>query len=181
MRRLVRLYLRYVHPFHRIIDEHDPEFWTRMDQPMASEVATIVYAMCTLGGILATKAPTTGIVDDVVHDFHKRTLAVKNARPEDIATIQTLLILQEFYVVTNQMEIGIQAFQNMLEIAEKIKLKERVQRISTQDKLSPGDAIIRNIWRMIVWTETVANIISLKTATVEVRDVCVCACVYESA
>ncbi|KAF9940589.1 hypothetical protein BGZ65_006617, partial [Modicella reniformis] len=164
---MIRNYLRYAHPFHRIVEEHDSVFWSRLDDPMMPEVATVVYAMCTLGGIFATKAPTTGVLDDVVHEFHKHTLAIKDARPEDIATIQTLLILQEFYVVTNRMEMGTDAFQNMLEIAEKIKLKEMVQKMSHQDKLSPGDAIIRNIWRMIVWTETMANIISQKTAKIE--------------
>ena len=168
IRPLVRHYLRYVHPFHRIIDEHDPQFWTRMDQPMAPEVATIVYAMCTLGAIFASKDSTSGTLDNVVHDFHKRTLAVKCERPEDIVTIQTLLILQEFYVVTNQMDMGTKTFQNMLDIADAIKLKDMVKRISTQDKLSPGDAIIRNIWRMIVWTETLANIVSMRTARIEV-------------
>ncbi|KAF9348379.1 hypothetical protein BGX34_002517 [Mortierella sp. NVP85] len=134
---------------------------------MAPEVATIVYAMCTLGAIFASKDSTSGTLDNVVHDFHKRTLAIKCERPEDIATIQTLLILQEFYVVTNQMDMGTKTFQNMLDIADAIKLKDMVKRISTQDKLSPADAIIRNIWRMIVWTETFANIVSMRTARIE--------------
>lgn len=184
MKRLVRLYLRYVHPFRRIIDEHDPDFWTRMDHPMASDVEIVVYAMCTLGGIFVTPlqpsaqssaqstppstAPTTGAVDDLVHVFHRRTLAVKDSRPKDIATIQALLILQDFYVITNQAELGEKAFQSMLDIAENFKLKERIQRIHSQDnKLSPEDAIVRNVWRVMIWTETMANIISQKTAKIE--------------
>ncbi|KAF8938597.1 hypothetical protein BGZ58_000566 [Dissophora ornata] len=122
--------------------------------------------MCTIGALFISEAPGSGILDDLVYDFYKRTLAIKEERPEDIATIQTSLILQDFFVVSHRIEEGTAFYIDMMEIAERIQLAEMVQKFATQDKLSPADVIVRNTWRLLVSTEILANMISLKSGKV---------------
>ncbi|KAG0267713.1 hypothetical protein BG011_000024 [Mortierella polycephala] len=45
MRRLIETYLKYLHPLERLVDEHSPDFWTRLERPMEPEVACVVYAI----------------------------------------------------------------------------------------------------------------------------------------
>ncbi|KAF9189079.1 hypothetical protein BGZ51_009845 [Haplosporangium sp. Z 767] len=45
MRRLIEAYLKYLHPLERLVDEHSPDFWTRLERPMEPEVACVVYAI----------------------------------------------------------------------------------------------------------------------------------------
>ncbi|KAF9112461.1 hypothetical protein BGX27_003348 [Mortierella sp. AM989] len=167
MRRLISLYMRYSHPLHRIVNENDPEFWTRLDHPMKPEVASVVYAMCTVGAILKSKAPSSGYLDNLVYYFYNKTLALIEERPKDITTIQTLLIVQNFHVVTHRTTKGSEACLQMMEIANSISLGETVMKIAKNGMMSQEDLIMRNTWRMLIWNETLANMISLKNGVVD--------------
>ncbi|KAG0324928.1 hypothetical protein BGZ99_001287 [Dissophora globulifera] len=158
MRHLVKLYLRYLHPLQRIVDDQDPDFWTRLDRTMEPEVASIVYAMCTVGALHSTKVSNVGRLDDVVYEFYERTKCVIRERPKDIVTIQTSLILRDFFVVMHRTKESAECFETIMNIAEAIELGELVQKLSSKEKLSPADMIVRNTWRFVVRTEIMVNI-----------------------
>ncbi|KAF9197426.1 hypothetical protein BGZ49_002146 [Haplosporangium sp. Z 27] len=161
MRHLVGLYMLYSHPVHRIVDDSDPEFWTRLDHPMEPEVASLVYAMCTVGAILKSKAPSSGHLDDLVYYFYRRALALVDERPKDLVTIQTLVIIQHVNVVAHQTKKCSEVYLQMIEIADSINLGERVKKTSSLDVLSKEDELMRNTWRTIIWWETLTNMITL--------------------
>ncbi|KAF9344814.1 hypothetical protein BGX26_003863 [Mortierella sp. AD094] len=167
MRRLISLYMRYSHPLHRIVDESDSEFWTRLDHPMKPEVASVVYAMCAVGAILKSKAPSSGYLDDQVYYFYKQALAVIEERPKDLITLQTLLIIQNVHIVTHRAKKCSEAYLQMKEIATSINLGERVLKTATQDTLSQEELIMRNAWRMLIWWETLANMTSLNNGNID--------------
>ncbi|KAF9558608.1 hypothetical protein EC968_006907 [Mortierella alpina] len=166
MRRLIENYLRYLHPLQCIVDENSPDFWTRLERPMEPEVASIVYAMCTIGSMFMSVCGS-GKLDDQVQTFYKRTCAAQEGRPHDIITIQTFLILHSFFTLTLQMEELAKSFQLALDISEKIKLGEAVQKLRSKDRLSPGEVTVRNTWRLLIWVEIFRNMAYPRNKRVE--------------
>ncbi|CAO3565040.1 unnamed protein product [Mortierella alpina] len=166
MRRLIENYLRYLHPMQCIVDENTPDFWTRLERPMEPEVASIVYAMCTVGAMFMSICGS-GKLDDQVQKFYRRTCDAQEGRPHDIITIQTFLILHGFFTLTLQLEEFAKSFQLALDISENIKLGEAVQKLRSKDRLSPGEVIVRNTWRLLVWVEIFRNMVSPKNKRLE--------------
>ncbi|KAF9952815.1 hypothetical protein BGZ70_000476 [Mortierella alpina] len=166
MRRLIENYLRYLHPMQCIVDENIPDFWTRLERPMEPDVASIVYAMCTVGAMFMSVCGS-GKLDDQVQKFYRRTCDAQEGRPHDIITIQTFLILHSFFTLTLQLEEFAKSFQLALDISEKIKLGEAVQKLRSKDRLSPGEVIVRNTWRLLVWVEIFRNMASPKNKRLE--------------
>ncbi|KAG0002954.1 hypothetical protein BGZ79_002013 [Entomortierella chlamydospora] len=167
MRRLISLYMRYVHPLQRIVDENDSEFLTKLDHPIKPEIASVVYAMCAVGAILKSKAPGSGHLDDLVYYFHKQALTAIEERPKDLITLQTLLIIQNVHVVAHRTKESSEAYLQMKEIATSINLGERVLKSASQDTLSQEELIMRNVWRMLIWWETMANMTSLNNGSID--------------
>lgn len=168
MSRLIGLYLRYLHPVQRLVDENGPDFWTRLKTPLEPGVASVVYAMCTMGAVFETKAPTAGRPDDLTLAYFKRTCAALDQGPEDMTTVQALLVMVPFYAVSNQEEEGQKAYGRSHNVAEKIQLGDAAMRLSSQEKLSAKDVEIRNTWRSLVWLETIANLTLLRSGPIEV-------------
>ncbi|KAF9984301.1 hypothetical protein BGZ75_004125 [Mortierella antarctica] len=166
MRRLIENYLRYLHPMQCIVDEKIPDFWTRLERPMEPEVASIVYAMCTIGAMFMSVCGS-GKLDDQVPKFYRRTCAAQEGRPHDIITIQTFLILHSFFTLTLQLEELAKSFQLAMDISEKIKLGEAVQKLRSKDRLSPGEVTVRNTWRLLIWVEIFRNMSSPKNKRLE--------------
>ncbi|KAG0200775.1 hypothetical protein BGX28_006236 [Mortierella sp. GBA30] len=156
MRPLIELYMRYLHPTHYLVDDKVPDFWTRLERPMEPGVASIVYAMCTIGAVFKS-IPGSGCIDGQVQEFYRRTCAAQDGRPQDIITIQTYLIIHTFFVLTLQADEANKSFKLALDIAENIKLGEAVQKLRSKDRLSPGEAIVRNTWKLLIWNETFAS------------------------
>ncbi|KAG0333541.1 hypothetical protein BG000_009085 [Podila horticola] len=167
MSRLIGLYLRYLHPVQRLVDENGPDFWTRLQTPLEPGIASVVYAMCTMGAVFETKAPTAGLPDDLTLAYFRRTCAALDQGPEDMTTVQALLIMVPFYAVSNQEEEGQKAYGRSHNVAEKIQLGDAAMRLSTQEKLSAKDVEIRNTWRSLVWLETIANLTLLRSGPIE--------------
>ncbi|KAG0293502.1 hypothetical protein BGZ98_002146, partial [Dissophora globulifera] len=163
MRHLVKLYLRYLHPLQRIVDDQDPDFWTRLDRTMEPEVASIVYAMCTVGALHSTKVSNVGRLDDVVYEFYERTKCIIRERPKDIVTIQTSLILRDFFVVMHRTKESAECFETIMNIAEAIELGELVQKLSSKEKLSPADVIVRNTWRFVPLKDLSSSSLDFRT------------------
>lgn len=168
MRHLVGLYIRYMHPVHRFVDERHPDFWSRLDRPMEPKEALIVYAMCTIGALFLSKTAGTGHLDDLVYEFYRRAWAIKDQLPQDLLTIQTYLILMPFFIVASQTEEGTKAQFLTLEIAKKINLAEQVQKLATQGRLSTTNKILRNTWRGVVWMEVLVHLTTLQTVKIDV-------------
>ncbi|KAF9335532.1 hypothetical protein BG006_011303 [Podila minutissima] len=167
MSRLIGLYLRYLHPVQRLVDENGPDFWTRLQKPLETGIASVVYAMCTMGAVFETKAPTAGLPDDLTLAYFRRTCAALDQGPEDMTTVQALLIMVPFYAVSNQEDEGQKAYGRSHDVAEKIQLGDAAMRLSTQEKLSAKDVEIRNTWRSLVWLETIANLTLLRSGPIE--------------
>ncbi|KAG0080777.1 hypothetical protein BGZ92_000470 [Podila epicladia] len=167
MSRLIGLYLRYLHPIQRLVDETGPDFWTRLQKPLLPGIASVVYAMCTMGAVFETKAPTAGLPDGLTLAYFRRTCAALDQGPEDMTTVQALLIMVPFYAVSNQEEEGQKAYDRSHNVAEKIQLGDAAMRLSTQEKLSAKDVEIRNTWRSLVWLETIANLTLLRSGPIE--------------
>jgi hypothetical protein len=169
MRHLVGLYIRYMHPVNRLVDERHSDFWTRLDRPMEPEVALLVYAMCTTGALFLSKTPNNGYLDDLVYEFYRRTWAIKNQLPQDLLTIQTYLILFPFFIVASQTEEGAEAQLRTVEIAQRIHLAEQVQKLATLGRLTMADKLLRNTWRGVVWMEVLVHLTTLQTVKIDVR------------
>ncbi|ORZ27869.1 hypothetical protein BCR41DRAFT_367422 [Lobosporangium transversale] len=167
MRELIQLYLRYSHPIHRIVNDQDPDFWPRLYDRLTPEAASIVYAMCTVGALYRNRPPGAENLDEMVGYFYRRTIAVHETRSEDIISIQTMLILQNFLVITLRSEECAKFLGRMLKIANDIRLAETVQKIASQPTMSPEDVVVRNTWRLLIWTEIMGNMLSLNNGPVD--------------
>ncbi|KAF9213560.1 hypothetical protein BGZ59_005168 [Podila verticillata] len=99
--------------------------------------------------------------------YFKRTCFALDQGPEDMTTVQALLIMVPFYAVSNQEEEGQKAYGRSHNVAEKIQLGDAAMRLSTQEKLSAKDVELRNTWRSLVWLETIANLTLLRSGPIE--------------
>ncbi|KAF9438043.1 hypothetical protein BGZ76_010092 [Entomortierella beljakovae] len=167
LRRLITLYMRYVHPLFRIVSESDPIFWNRLDDPIPPEFSSLVYAMCTIGAMLKSKTPSDGQLDDHVFYFYRKTRSVIESRPKDFVTLQSLLIIQSLHVVAHQRVKYEEDYQLMSEIADSIQLGEMVKKIVFHTRLSQEDLVLRNTWRMLIWIDTLANMVATRNYTVD--------------
>ncbi|KAG0054760.1 hypothetical protein BGZ83_010543 [Gryganskiella cystojenkinii] len=163
MRQLVELYIQYMHPVNRLVDDRHPDFWVRLDRPMEPEVALIVYAMCTVGALFLSKGSSTGYLDGLVYEFYRRAWAIKDQQPNDIVMIQTYLIMEPFFIIASQTNEGANAHLHAAKLAEKIKLGEQVQKLSSQGRLTAADRVIRNTWRSVIWMEVLVNLTTMQT------------------
>ncbi|KAG0087152.1 hypothetical protein BGZ93_011122 [Podila epicladia] len=120
-----------------------------------------------MGAVFETKAPTAGLPDGLTLAYFRRTCAALDQGPEDMTTVQALLIMVPFYAVSNQEEEGQKAYDRSHNVAEKIQLGDAAMRLSTQEKLSAKDVEIRNTWRSLVWLETIANLTLLRSGPIE--------------
>lgn len=168
LRELVGFYIQYMHPIHGLVDPQAPDFWTRLDLPMEPKVASIVYAMCTIGAIFKSSTPSPGIRDDLVYEFYRRTWTLKDERPRDIVTIQTILIMHSFFDLTSQVDEANSSFRLMAEIADEIELGAHVLELTHREKLSKEDILVRNTWRLFVWNEVMGFMISKQSSKVVV-------------
>jgi hypothetical protein len=168
LRELVGYYLQYMHPIHGLVDPQAPDFWTRLDLPMEPKVASIVYAMCTIGAVFKSSTPGPGMRDERVYDFYRRTWALKDERPRDIITIQTILIMHSFFDLTSQVDEANSSFRLMAEIADEIELGAHVLELAQREKLSKEDILVRNTWRLLVWNEVMGFMISKQSNKVVV-------------
>ncbi|KAG0208548.1 hypothetical protein BGX33_006178 [Mortierella sp. NVP41] len=166
LRELVGLYLQYMHPVHGLVDPQAPDFWTRLDLPMEPQVASIVYAMCTIGAIFKSTSPSPGVRDELVHEFYRRTWTIRDELPRDIVTIQTILIMQSFFDLTSQVDEANASFRLMVEIADEIELGAHVLKMAQQEKLSKVDILVRNTWRLSVWYEVMGYMITKQSCKV---------------
>ncbi|KAG0059907.1 hypothetical protein BGZ89_012710 [Linnemannia elongata] len=166
LRELVGFYIQYMHPIHGLVDPQAPDFWTRLDLPMEPKVASIVYAMCTIGAIFKSSTPSPGIRDDLVYEFYRRTWTLKDERPRDIVTIQTILIMHSFFDLTSQVDEANSSFRLMAEIADEIELGAHVLELTHREKLSKEDILVRNTWRLFVWNEVMGFMISKQSSKV---------------
>ncbi|KAF9584021.1 hypothetical protein BGW38_007837 [Lunasporangiospora selenospora] len=163
MRTLIGKYLMYLHPHHQLVDEYQPDFWTRLDRPMSADVAAVVYAMCVAGALFTSPFPGTGSLQKEAYDIFQYAWSFvreKELRPKSgLVTIQTILILQPYLILTQQIEEAIAAHTLVFELAEHIRLGEWVQKlhVSAQGLLSPTDRLVRNTWRLAIWVDILAN------------------------
>lgn len=168
LRELVGFYLQYMHPIHGLVDPQAPDFWTRLDLRMEPKVASIVYAMCTIGAVFKSSTPSPGVRDDLVYEFYRRTWTLKDERPRDIVTIQTILIMHSFFDLTSQVDEANSSFRLMAEIADEIELGAHVLELAHREKLSKEDILVRNTWRLFVWNEVMGFMISKQSSKVVV-------------
>ncbi|KAG9063560.1 hypothetical protein KI688_004445 [Linnemannia hyalina] len=166
LRELVGFYLQYMHPIHGLVDPQAPDFWTRLDLRMEPKVASIVYAMCTIGAVFKSSTPSPGVRDDLVYEFYRRTWTLKDERPRDIVTIQTILIMHSFFDLTSQVDEANSSFRLMAEIADEIELGTHVLELAHREKLSKEDILVRNTWRLFVWNEVMGLTISKQSGKV---------------
>ncbi|KAF8931659.1 hypothetical protein BGZ47_011739 [Haplosporangium gracile] len=166
LRELVGFYLQYMHPIHGLVDPQAPDFWTRLDLPMEPKVASIVYAMCTIGAIFKSSTPSPGVRDDLVYEFYRRTWSLKDKRPRDIVTIQTILIMHSFFDLTSQVDEANSSFRLMADIADEIELGTHVLELVHREKLSKKDILVRNTWRLLVWNEVMGFMISKQSSKI---------------
>ncbi|KAG0375137.1 hypothetical protein BGX24_009502, partial [Mortierella sp. AD032] len=178
LRELVGFYLQYMHPIHGLVDPQAPDFWTRLDRPLEPNIASIVYAMCTIGAVFKSSTPSSespgvkpptpspGVRDDLVYGFYTRTWTLKDERPRDIVTIQTILIMQSFFDLTSQVEEASSSFRLMAEIADEIELGAHVLELGHREKLSKEDILVRNTWKLFVWNEVMGFLISKQSSKI---------------
>ncbi|KAF9543148.1 hypothetical protein EC957_001210 [Mortierella hygrophila] len=166
LRELVGFYLQYMHPIHGLVDPQAPDFWTRLDLRMEPKVASIVYAMCTIGAVFKSSTPSPGVRDELVYEFYRRTWTLKDERPRDIVTIQTILIMHSFFDLTSQVDEANSSFRLMAEIADEIELGTHVLELAHREKLSKEDILVRNTWRLFVWNEVMGLTISKQSSKV---------------
>ncbi|KAG0282547.1 hypothetical protein BGZ96_000365 [Linnemannia gamsii] len=166
LRELVGYYLQYMHPIHGLVDPQAPDFWTRLDLPMEPKVASIVYAMCTIGAVFKSSTSGPGMRDERVFNFYRRTWALKDERPRDIITIQTILIMHSFFDLTSQVDEANSSFRLMVEIADEIELGTHVLELAQREKLCKEDTLVRNTWRLLVWNEVMGLMISKQSVKV---------------
>ncbi|KAF9919619.1 hypothetical protein FBU30_010730 [Linnemannia zychae] len=160
LRELVGYYLQYMHPIHGLVDPQAPDFWTRLDYAMEPQVASIVYAMCTIGAVYKSSTPSPGVRDELIYEFYRRTWTLKDERPRDIVTIQTILIMQSFFDLTCQVDEANSSFRLMAEIADEIGLGTHVLELARREKLTKEDILVRNTWKLLVWNEVMGYMIS---------------------
>ncbi|KAF9903054.1 hypothetical protein EC991_004267 [Linnemannia zychae] len=183
LRELVGFYIQYMHPIHGLVDPKASDFWTRLDHPMEPKIAAVVYAMCTIGAIFKSSTPIPGakpptphpgVRDDLVFEFYRRTWTLKDERPRDIVTIQTILMMQSFFDLTSQVEEAASSCRLMAEIADEIGLGAHVLEMGHREKLSMEDILVRNTWKLLVWSEVMGFLISKKSSkiTPELRNYC---------
>ncbi|KAK3807942.1 MAG: hypothetical protein J3R72DRAFT_464734 [Linnemannia gamsii] len=178
LRELVGFYLQYMHPIHGLVDPQAPDFWTRLDRPLEPNIASIVYAMCTIGAVFKSSTPSSespgvkpptpspGVRDDLVYGFYTRTWTLKDERPRDIVTIQTILIMQSFFDLTSQVEEASSSFRLMAEIADEIELGAHVLELGHREKLSKEDILVRNTWKLFVWNEVMGFLITKQSSKI---------------
>jgi hypothetical protein len=176
LRELVGFYIKYMHPIHGLVDPQASDFWTRLDGPiMEPKIAAVVYAMCTIGAVFKSSTPSPGakqpnqnpgVRDNLVYEFYRRTWTLKEERPRDIITIQTILIMQSFFVLTSQVEEATLSCRLMTEIADEIGLGAHVLEMGHQEKLSAEDVLVRNTWKLLVWNEVMGFLISKQSSKI---------------
>jgi len=171
LRELVGYYIQYVHPIHGLVDPQAHDFWTRLDHPMEPKVSSVVYAMCTIGAVFKpSPTPNPGVRDDLVYEFYRRAWTIKNERPRDITTIQTILIMRSFFDLTSQVDEANTSFSLAAEIADEIELGTHVQEMANQEKLSKEDILVRNTWKLYVWYEVMGSLALRQSSKVIVSD-----------
>ncbi|KAF9124157.1 hypothetical protein BGW39_008413 [Mortierella sp. 14UC] len=175
LRELVGFYIQYMHPIHGLVDPQASDFWTRLDRPMEPKTAAVVYAMCTIGAVFKSSTPSPGakpptpnpgVRDDLVYEFYRRTWTLKDERPRDIVTIQTILIMQSFFDLTSQAEEATSSCRLMAEIADEIGLGAHVLEMAHREKLSMEDILVRNTWKLLVWNEVMGFLISKQSSKI---------------
>ncbi|KAF9423607.1 hypothetical protein BGZ94_008246 [Podila epigama] len=167
MTRLIHLYLRYLHPIQRLLDENDLGFWKRLDGPLEHGVASLVYAMCTIGALFEAKDTRPGEPDALTLTYYRRTCASLAQAPDDIPTLQSLLILVPFYAISNLETDRIQAYERSQRLAERCRLGDTVMSLSAQDKLSAKDIELRNTWRSLIWLQLTVDLPMSRSSPIE--------------